>query len=346
MTYSVNIEQTNLYGFELARAAYLLVHNLRPIEKGHQVLISADTTSDMRVVEATAQAVFAVGGIPTVIIYPSLCEPMQPVSAPLIGAASKAEVWFDFANSYQLYTPAYHAALLNGCIYFLLYGMNVDMMVRSIAHVDHKLLRQMGTWLYTHSQAVQTVRVETPAGTHLTMKVNKAGDPFWESPPETGGYTQILGGQSGFLIYRESVEGTLVIDGSISPPSDIGVLHHPITLKIVGGYVQDFQGGVEAQIFEKFLRRDKNPDSLLIDHVCYGFNPGVRKLSGSHLEDAHLFGCVQFGIGAITYGSLVHSDCVCLNPSIWLDDVQIEKNGCYIHSELVKFCIKMGVPGY
>lgn len=346
MNYIFNIGSPNRYEFELTHAAYRLVRRIRPIEKGHQVLISADTATDMRVVEATAQAVYAVGGVPTVVIYPAQFEAKHFESAPLIGAASKAEVWFDFAVSYQPYSAAQQTALLNGCIYFRLTGMDADMMVRTIGQTDCKLLRQMGTWLYTKSQAAKTVRVETPAGTRLTMSVNKAGDPYWEPPPDTGGYSQILSGLSGFLIYRESVEGALVIDGSIWNLKDIGILEHPIILKVAGGYIQEIQGGVEAESLEKYLRQVNNPDAFLIDHVCYGFNPGVTRLSGRFLEDERLFGSIEFGIGATTYGSPVHLDGICLNPSIWLDDMQIEENGRYIHPELVELCVQMGAPGF
>lgn len=346
MSYSFYSEKSNRYDFELSHAAYRLVRRIRPIEKGHQVLITADSASDMRVVEATAAAVFAVGGLPTVVMYPSLFDDEQIISEPLVGAASKAEVWFDFAVSYRQYSSAQQAALLNGCIYFRLTGMDADMMVRTIGQTDCKLLRQMGTWLYTQSQAAETVCVETPAGTCLSMSINKAGDPYWEPPPEIGGYSQVLSGQSGFLIYRESVEGTLVIDGSVSHPKNIGIFQHPAFLKIKSGYIQDIQGGIEANCLESFLRQYNNPDSLLIDHVCYGFNPGVTKMRGRFLEDERLFGCIEFGIGATTYGSPVHTDGICLNPSIWLDDMLIEEKGCYVHPELVNFCEQMGVLGY
>ncbi|MBN1536658.1 MAG: hypothetical protein JW908_08005 [Anaerolineales bacterium] len=339
-------EKTAYDGFELTRAAHILVNELRPIEKGHQVLLSADTTSDMRVVEATAQAIYAAGGVPTILVYPAMKEPMQLISEPLLGAASKAEIWFDFANSYQFYSPAYDAALVNGCIYFLLYGMNIDMMVRMVARVDHKLLRKMGNWLYTNSQASKTLRVKSSAGTDIICKVNKAGDPFWELPPERGGYTQILSGMSGLCIYRESVEGTLIIDGNISPPTWIGKIEEPITLKISGGYIKEITGGYQAQLFDRYLQSANHPDAYIIDHVCYGFNPGVRKISGNHMADTHLFGGIIFGIGALTYGSKIHTDTICLNPSIWLDDIQIEEDGRYIHPELVDFCVQMGIPDY
>jgi hypothetical protein len=37
---------------------------------------------------------------------------------------------------------------------------------------------------------------------------------------------------------------------------------------------------------------------------------------------------------------------VTLNPSVWLDDVQIEEDGRYVNPELVALCQAMGAPGY
>jgi leucyl aminopeptidase (aminopeptidase T) len=83
-----------------------------------------------------------------------------------------------------------------------------------------------------------------------------------------------------------------------------------------------------------------------MDHACYGFNPGVVRSTGRILEDERIFGCMQFGIGATEFGSPAHTDGVVLNPSVWLDDIQIEQEGRYIHPELVELCHLMGMPGY
>jgi hypothetical protein len=55
---------------------------------------------------------------------------------------------------------------------------------------------------------------------------------------------------------------------------------------------------------------------------------------------------MQFGIGTTEYGSPAHADRLVFNPSVWLDDLQIEENGRYIHPELVHFCRRMGASGY
>jgi leucyl aminopeptidase (aminopeptidase T) len=334
------------YAIELAHAAHKLVTEMRPVEPGQQVLISADTASDGRVVRATAQAVYTVGGVPTVVWYPTQPEPMQGPPQPVAEAATGADVWIDFAVAYQLYSPAYHAALQSGCIYVCLTGMDVDMMVRAIGRVNYPPMQEMATRLYQLSQAAETVHVTSPAGTDLSMKIDKSGDPFWEPPPEEGGYPQMLGGQSGFMVHRESYEGALVFDGALWPPVELGMLHTPVRLSIEGGYIRNIEGGPEATVFARWLERFGHPEAYRMDHACYGFNPGVTRPSGRILEDERIFGCMQFGVGAGEYGSPAHTDGVTLNPSVWLDDVQIEEDGRYTHPELVALCQAMGAPGY
>jgi leucyl aminopeptidase (aminopeptidase T) len=334
------------YEIELFRAAHKLVTEVRPVEPGQQVLITADTASDARVVRATAGAVHTVGGIPSVFWHLTMPAPMQEPPAPLAKAVTGADVWIDFAVAYQLYSPAYHAAIDNGCIYVCLTGMDVDMMVRTIGRVAYALLQEMATRLYQMSQAAETVRITSPAGTEASVRVDKAGDPFWEPPPAEGGFPQMLGGQSGFQIHRKSFEGVLVFDGALWPPTELGVLHTPVRLSIQGGYIKQINGGAEATLFSRWLAGFEHPEAYLMDHACYGFNPGVVRPSGRILEDERVFGCMQFGVGAPDYGSPAHTDGVVLNPSIWLDDIQIEEEGRYLHSELVDLCRAMGAPGY
>lgn len=334
------------YQLELVHAAHKLVTTVRPVKSGQQVLITADTASDARVVQATAGAVYTVGGIPTVIWYPTLPAPMAKPPRPVALAATGADIWIDFAVAYQLYSPAYHAALQNGCIYVCLTGMDVDMMVRTIGRVNYAPMQEMATYLYQQSQAADIIRLTGPAGTDLKMKVDKAGDPFWEPPPAEGGYPQMLGGQSGFMAHRESFEGVLVFDGALWPPAELGVLRTPVRLVIEGGYVKQIEGGPEAALFARWLESFNHPEAYLMDHACYGFNPGVIRPTGRILEDERIFGCMQFGLGATEYGSPAHTDGVVLNPSIWLDDIQIEENGRYIHPDLIEFCRAIGAPGY
>jgi leucyl aminopeptidase (aminopeptidase T) len=340
-----NEPRDDYYTFELTAAALKLVTEVRPVARGQQVLVSVDSAGDMRAARATAGAVQAVGGIPTLITYPTLPEPMAEPPRPLAQAALGADVWIDFAVAYQLYSPAYHAAVAKGCIYVCLTGMDVDMMVRTIGRVPQAPMVEMARVLYRMSQAAETIRLTTALGTDLRMTVDKKGDPFWEEEKH-GGYAQMLGGQSGPMAFRESFEGVLVYDGAIWPPAEIGILRSAVRLQIEKGYATRIEGGAEAAVYDRWLRSFENSAAMLMDHACYGFNPGVRRPSGRILEDERIFGCMQFGIGATELGSPIHSDGVVLNPSVWFDDVQIEEAGRYVHPDLTRLCREMGVAGY
>ena len=164
-----NEPRDDYYTFELTAAALKLVTVVRPVGRGQQVLVSVDSAGDMRAARATAGAVQAVGGVPTLVSYPTLPEPMSEPPRPLAQAALGADVWIDFAVAYQLYSAAYHAAVANGCIYVCLTGMDVDMMVRTIGRVAHAPLEEMARVLYRMSQAAETIRLASPAGTNLRM---------------------------------------------------------------------------------------------------------------------------------------------------------------------------------
>jgi leucyl aminopeptidase (aminopeptidase T) len=345
MTTAFDTSTPTALAFELAAAAHKLVTEVRPVTRGQQVLVSVDSAGDERVARATAEAAHAVGAEVVFLTYPTQREPMLAPPSPLAKAALGADVWFDFAVAYQLYSPAYRPAIENGCIYVTLTGMDVDMMVRTIGRVNYEPLTIMAQRLYELGQDAEYITVTSPAGCDVRMRVDKAGDPFFDNPPLKG-FPQMLGGQSWPEIHRESFTGTLVYDGAIWPPAEIGILREPVALEVLHGQVLSFDGGSEAKQYERWLRAYDHPRAMMVDHACYGFNPGVRQVSGRILEDERVFGCTQFGVGVTSQGSPIHTDGVVLNSSVWFDDVQIEDAGRYVLPELVDLCRAMDVPGY
>lgn len=156
----------------------------------------------------------------------------------------------------------------------------------------------------------------------------------------------MLGGQSGFNAYHESFQGTLVFDGALWPPASLGILRSPVVLSIEKGTIQKIEGGHEATLFEVWLSSFNAPAMYMVDHACYGFNPGVNRPTGRILEDERVFGCMQFGIGPASKEAPSHTDGVVLNPSVWADDTQLEQEGRYVHPELMELCREMDVSGY
>jgi len=349
MVLAVGTETRGEYRFlEVAAAARKLVTEAMPVQPGEQLVITADTCSDERVVRATAQAAYAMGATPTIIWYETLPNPCLDPPPPVARALTAADVWIEFAVAYTLYSNAHQKAIAAGCRYFCLPGMDVDMMVRTIGKVNYPVLEEMASALYELSHQGKEIRVTSPAGTDLVVQPDPQAPPTFTQmgAGEGGGYSQMLAGQSWFEELADTFHGTLVFDGALWPPAELGLLRNPIRLTIDNGRVETIKGGAEAKTFERWLEGFHDPSMYLVDHACYGFNPGVTRLTGRILEDERLFGCMEFGIGRTRLGAPSHTDGIVTTPSVWADDVQLEDEGVYVHPRLVELCQQMGVAGY
>jgi len=333
---------------ELAAAARKLLHEAMPVKPGEQVVITADTSSDERVVWATAQAAYALGATPSIMWYETLPNPCLSPPPPVARALKEADVWIEYSVAYTLYSDAHQDAVAAGCRYFCLSGMDVDMMVRTIGEVNYPVLERMASALYELSHEAREIRITSPAGTDLVVEPDpQAPSTFTQmGAGEGGGYSQMLAGQSWFEELADTFHGTLVFDGAIWPPAELGLLRHPVEITIDKGRIVGIEGGAEARTFERWLDAFDDPSMYLVDHACYGFNPGVRRLTGNILEDERLFGCMQFGIGRARLGAPSHTDGIVTSPSVWAGKVQLEGEGVYVHPRLVELCQQMEVSGY
>ena len=86
MDLNIGTETRNEYmNLELQKGAYTLAKEIMLIKPGENVVISGDTASDKRVIDAVAGAVYSIGGIPTIINYATAptvgLQPPAPIAA-------------------------------------------------------------------------------------------------------------------------------------------------------------------------------------------------------------------------------------------------------------------------
>ena len=335
------------YSFEVAVAAHKVVRDIMLVKPGENVVITADTQSDWRVVEATAQAALVLEAHPTVIWYETRpraqMEPFPPVAA----AVNAADVWIEYAVQYLLYTDARRAATANGCRYAAFCGLDVDALVRTIGRVAYTDMLAIGDHLIALTQDTTDFRVTTALGTDL--RYSNEGAAVWQAGglADKPGKEVMLGGQVVWLPKEDSMNGTVVVDGSIWPPDDVGVVREPVTLHIQEGRITEIEGGAEARILRGWLEGLHDATMMRIAHCNYGFNPGVTRFTGRVNEDERVFGAFVFGFGGwMDRPAASHFDVVISAPTIAADDVEIERAGTYVHPKLVEACRQMGVAGY
>jgi leucyl aminopeptidase (aminopeptidase T) len=342
------------YEYELGRAAKILCEDLFKLKPGETFVITADTESDERVVDATARAAFACGAKPMVIYTASplgvgkAADPMLPVEA-LTAALVKADAWVEFNNEWLLYSTPYDIAMKENkkLRYLNLVGLSVDMMVRNIGRIDYPNLEKFLKQIAKKTFSAKHMRITTPAGTDVEFD-NEPGRPqlldlgYADTPG-----SHMMAGQVGWSPNFESINGKIVFDGSLVPPI-VGILKEPVHLIVKKGEIVKIEGGKEATEYGKWLKSFNDPQMFKLAHVCYGFGPGAR-LTGNIVEDERIWGGTEWGIGNV--GAILvpggisgssHSDGICLNSSVWLDKVQIMDKGQLLDPELKKLAEKLG----
>lgn len=342
------------YEYELGKAAKILCEDLFKLKPGETFVITADTECEKRVIDATATAAFACDAKPMVIYTASplgvgkAADPMLPLES-LTAALLKADAWVEFNNKWLLYSTPYDIAMKGNkkLRHLCLVGMNVDMMVRNIGRVDYPNLEKFMMLVTKKTLSAKHMRITTPAGTDVEFNNEPGRKPIMELGYADTPGSHMMAGQIGWSPNFESINGTIVFDGSLVPPI-IGILKEPVRLTIKKGEIVKIEGGKEATEYEKWLKSFNHPQMLKLAHVCYGFNPGAR-LTGDILEDERVWGGTEWGLGNV--GAILvpggisgpsHTDGICLNSSVWLDGVQIMDKGQLLDPELKKLAEKLG----
>ncbi len=338
---------SKLFEYELHKAASILVQDMFRLQPGETFVITADTGSDQRVVQAVASAAHTAGAIPLVINLASplgvgkAADPLLPVE-PLTAALCAADAWVEFNQQWLLYSTPFERAMAQNkrLRYMCLVEMTVDMMVRLLGRIDAPLLSTFMHKVVDLTQAATNMCITTPAGNDLsfTLLPHERTVSCDDGLSDTPGM-HFLGGQITFVPDFDSINGKLVFDGTIAPPC--GFLKEPVVLDVEKGRVVRISGGRQADELRRWLEGFDDPNMFRLAHGCYGFNPGAR-LCGNVLEDERIWGCTEWGLGYLSpvdappagIQAKSHMDGICLNSSVWLDGVQILHEGVVVHPDL------------
>ena len=339
--------------WEVAAGARKLIEDIMLAQPGESVVITADTSSDMRVVQATAKAAYTAGAVPSTVMHPTQLEGYQEPPPPVAGAIQNADVWIEYAVGMVFLSEAWKKAIENGVRYICLTGMDVSMLVNCIQRVRYDKLLELGNLLRDTVQAADKVEIYSPGGTELVAYNQGRLARQSGKLADTKGEAIMLGGQVSWCPMEETINGKLVFDAALYPPTELGKLNGTVELTLKEGVVTEVNGGVEAKVFERWLAGFNDPNMYRLAHYSLGFNPGVTKPTGRIVEDERIFGCAEMGIGSQgpqirgkTWKAAGHTDGVVLNPTIILDGVEMENEGVYQMDSIVQKCRGLGAPGY
>lgn len=322
-----------LYEFEMARAADEIVRELVKVKPGEIFILTADTKSDEDVVNATARAIYAVGGKPMVIWLATPPGPGRMVDAFLPSEALKAaliksDCWIEFNTQYILYSEISEYVQRNSMKLrtLCLPNMNSDVFVRLFVHTDHRALKVFLEKVREMIEKTKHIRMTSVAGTDVEFDNNTRHPVYSRNGYADKPGIYQLAGMIAWAPEIESINGVIVVDGSIVP--QFGLVETPVSIYLEKGRITNISGGRQAKEFEQFLHSFNHPQMLRPAHTCVGFHPNA-KLTGQIGEDERIWGGTQWGFGSI--GSHLippdgipgpsHVDCTCLNSSVYLVNI-------------------------
>jgi 2,5-dihydroxypyridine 5,6-dioxygenase len=337
----------NTFDVQVAKTANKLLKDLLKTRKEDVVVITFDTESDWRFAVEVERAAYELGAKPLLVRNRApphvgrAAEPYLPVEG-LREMVSTSDVWVELNAKWLLYSSIYEEAIRRKRTrYMCLVGMSTDMAVRCVGNVNIQKVLEFQQELQRITKKAKQMRYTTPAGTNITFE-NDPNRPVLVEGDVSGPGEYMLLGQVDWAPREETVNGTIVFDGSVNPPDQLGLLKNPVKLEVKNGVVIRAFGSEEASVYWSWLLSLKDQNMYKIAHISYGCNPGA-KLTGNVLEDERIWGCLEWGIGnqSDTFAAkgtraMSHSDGITLRPTLIADDELLIDDGKYVHPRLVE----------
>ncbi|HYA55688.1 MAG TPA: hypothetical protein VED22_02715 [Nitrososphaerales archaeon] len=329
----------------LERTAAKLLRNVMKVQEGETVAITCDTESDWLFATDVEKAAVNLRAKPVLVRNKApphvgrAAEPYLPVES-LTGVVTGSDVWIELNAKWLLYSSVYEEALRRGRTrYACLVGMNRGMAVRCIGNVDVPSVLRFQRILQGITKQAHSMHYTTPGGTDVSFE-NESKRPVLVEGDVSGPGEYMLLGQVDWAPVEETINGTIVFDGSVNPPDELGLLREGLKLEIRNGRVQRIHGSESARVYERWLASLKDENMYILAHLSYGCNPGA-KLTGNVLEDERVWGVLEWGLGnqadsflALNTKAISHSDGITLRPTLEADGQVIIEGGRYVHPAL------------
>ena len=216
--------------------------------------------------------------------------------------------------------------------------------LRGVGDVDFDKMLYNAELMKKLWETTTDVRVTSEAGTDFSFKFAVGddrrpvvmGDGAASEPSEVDFFPGI---QVNVMPVEETVNGTIVVDASLSPG---GLVSENVTLTVVNGKITSIEGGKSAAEWKAYLEGFGDPaETFIYDmaHFSVGLNPQAH-ISGNMIEDERVVGAITLGFGnkSLDFGgprrrSIYHVDAVIASPTIYLDG-KVQNWGTKLNKEL------------
>lgn len=332
---------------DLSKTAHLIIHQLLAVKPEEEVLLIADTETNMEMVYSLAAAAKGIGCEYSIAIMPSRTG--QPhLSNVMPKAIEKA---FEGANvAIGLTRSSFGPSLApiqsqlvfekKQLRYYSMALRDPESMLRGGALADYEALRKTAAKLKRIFKAGSRLTIQTEMGTDFSAAIPKPDDTpgyhvpcvrvedgWAETPGEEGAFPD---GEVFFAPKEHSAQGRLIIDG---PVEYVGLPGSPIEVLVENGRITAVNGrSTQALKLRELV--ETIDDAEIIGEVAVGVNPNSLRDGTAQEEKKALGNChIGFGIARgfagswmAKYKTLIHSDMIVRDVTVAVDGKTIIEN--------------------
>lgn len=310
----------------------IAVRRMGQVKPGENLLILADTKTDMEVAEACLKAGINAGADTQLLVIPWMASTdTREFNETTVGAIKGADVIVGLCETMFVEKESTERARRNGTriAATTVAGME-EFVIEGIVDVDYEkmiAIAKRGCELWENTKIC---RVISNLGTdiHFRMRGRPVliGDGMATEPGEADFFPGVSMANAPI---EETISGIIVIDGNIPPGR---LVEAPVTCRLEKGVIVDISGGADAEALEQQFEISGDPFAKHLCHFTLGLNPRAKTTGHVH-QDEHVLGAVTFGFGSQDpdfKGSVppckVHFDVVLQSPTILLDDIVMCEN--------------------
>jgi len=313
-------------------SANTIITKLLKVIPREQVLLVADSKTDMGMVTALAAESYAAGAGYLIVVIPS--REKVGVESQTTLPESVRKILEDFQVVVGL-TATSGAPSYDSKVAHLLHTKKIrymSMVLRSVENWTGGAARANYEEVYSTAQKLakafkgREIKVTTPSGTNLKAIIEgrkaivEAGIAL-----EPGQSAAFSDGEVSLSTVEGTANGVAVIDG---PIAYLGKTRQPVRVEIEKGRVVNVSGGTESRELRDWLEKVENFDNFA--EIGVGVNPEARR-NGDWQEEKKGLGTAHFALGdnIYYYGKVhcsIHLDMVVYDPVVAVDGNVIAKD--------------------
>ena len=311
----------------------IAVKMMAQVKPGENLLILADTWTDMEIAEACLIAGINAKANAQLLVIPRMSHTdTREFNASTAGAIQGADVIVGVCGETMfIEKDATRLAREKGTrVVATSPRGQEDFLIEGILDVDYDLVVTVCEKICDLWEKTEVCRVTSPLGTDISFRLKgrpaQVGDGIVTEPGELDFFPGV---GASIAPVEETINGTIVIDGNMSP---IGLVRVPVTCRLEKGVITAIEGGADATDWRSRLEATGDPKAFHLCHLSLGLNPRA-KVSGNMHQDEQVLGAVTFGFGnqdpsfkGTVGAAKVHSDVVLLSPAVTLDGVLMLDN--------------------